>query len=1041
MKNNYTVVNASAGSGKTYFLVQQVLMICLRYPNAETKIGHILALTFTNKAANEMKSRILSWLKDFAVKDVHQNNDLQSMQQKFANEGIHITLDELKERAKKLLDYILHHYSVLNISTIDKFNTRLVKSFSNELGLAHNFNLEIHAEPYLKEAIDQLLDRIGEDESYSSLFIDFMNYHLDNNSKINLNNQLFESSKAFLQDKHYESLKKNSDFDMSQYRNKTLQLRNEIDIHKKTIQEIAQTSLRKIEDQGLAISDFSGGKKNGIGLFFQKILNNKDSIPFPTNTETIAQEVFAKGASASCKKKAEVCAIVDDLIEQRNVVFSEYIAMRKKEKILKSLLPLKVNKDIQDELQQLEEENDLVFLSQFNSLIKENLQNEPSAFIYEKIGTKFQYFFFDEFQDTSQMQWQNFVPIRDNVVSENDTGFTLVGDPKQSIYRFRGGDSDLMMQIINHTEKSPVPANVIILDSNWRSAQNIVDFNNKLYQFHAQSLKVEHQNIFGNDAQQIPQIKEIDGRVKVSLLENSVKSIWYEEVSNAMHRDIQECLDNGFGLSDITLLCRGNKEIAKFSQLLGAKKINYQGKEVFIKTISESGLTLNISQTLKALMAFLNWKLNTQNRRYLAESLYWLNQLQRIKIEDFSAEIFELFALKSDQQMMAFIHNRYGVQFSSHHLPQLNLYNWIEFYLKEFSVANKEEDFILNFLEILHAFTQSPGLTLKDFVQFWDDEGREISILASENIDAVQLMTIHKAKGLEFPVVFYPLANESKESSFTEWLNLADDDVLPNVYVSQFEDRLMEYDQEIKEFNESHRYENIIDALCLQYVATTRPVEQLFLYLEKEKNNNKLGILDFIYTFNNGGKDVFDLYSGDFCKKSKVKINENQTRKISEIFPENSGLSPIKIATPSKSYQQKSDEVKRGILLHEILSFIKVENDVDAIIQDYILNGLINRSEASEIAQAIKGITNAYPQFFDAHLQVMNERELMISDNGNTEIYRPDRLVVDSDGQWQIIDFKTGAISNKHQEQVEGYKNILERIGYKVKDTHVIYVS
>ena len=218
MKNTYTVVNASAGSGKTYYLVQQVLLICLRYPNSEKKIGNILALTFTNKAANEMKERILSWLKDFATTDCQQNTDLKNLQDELKKNKIHVTLEDLQFRAKKLLDYILHHYSVLNISTIDKFNTRLVRSFSNELGLAKNFNLEIQAEPYLKEAIDQLLDNIGEDEYYSSLFIDFMNYQFDNNSKVNLNGKLLEYSKAFLGDVHYEHLKANKNFDIEKYR-------------------------------------------------------------------------------------------------------------------------------------------------------------------------------------------------------------------------------------------------------------------------------------------------------------------------------------------------------------------------------------------------------------------------------------------------------------------------------------------------------------------------------------------------------------------------------------------------------------------------------------------------------------------------------------------------------------------------------------------------------------------------------------------------------------------------------------------------------
>lgn len=1044
MKNSYTVVNASAGSGKTYYLVQQVLLICLRYPNSEKKIGHILALTFTNKAANEMKERILEWLKNFATTDCNSNPDLKNLQSKLVEEGIRVSLEDLQERSQNLLNYILHHYSILNISTIDKFNTRLVRSFSNELGLAKNFNLEIKAEPYLKEAIDQLLDNIGEDEFYSNLFMDFMNYHFENNSNVKLNDQLFNASKSFLGDHHYEYLKRNKNFDIQHYVQKTKELRNEIHHHKTQIAEIAQKALQLLSEKDLEISDFSGGKTNGIAVFFHKIYmfaqGMSDTFPLPKDEDT-AQQVFAKVCSKTgLAKENQILEILDYLLGQRQEIIANYIAQQKKEKILAALLPLKVNKDIQDELSKIEEENDLVFLSKFNALIKENLQNEPSAFIYEKIGTQFQYFFFDEFQDTSDMQWQNFVPLRDNAIAMDDTGFTVVGDPKQSIYRFRGGDSRLMLQLINHTEEAPRPAEVIVLENNWRSAKNIVEFNNALYAFHAQFLEENHRNIFGTDAQQQPQKKGVEGRVKVNLIENSTKDFFYTEVADTMHANIQECLDNGFQLSDITILCRGNQDIVKFSQLLGNKKVNYQGQEIYLKTLSEKGLILSSSQTIKALIAFFNWKINTQNRRYLAETLYWLTQLGRISPEDFSAEIFSIFEQKDEQLLLTKIKEKYNLDLGSHRLPQLNLYNYAEHYLKEFSVPYKETDFILNFLELIHGFTQSTGLNLKDLIQFWNEEGSETSIQASENIDAVQLMTIHKAKGLEFPIVFYPMKNSSKEGTFIDWFDL-EDELLPHVYISQFKQELMAYDESIQQYNEEHSYENKIDGLCVQYVATTRPVEQLFLYIEKEsKTGKKLEILDFLETFNPEQKDAFDLYPGDYRKSSKDKINNTQTQKIDEVFPNIANQSSIKIATPSKNYQHKNEKVKRGIFVHEILSKIKTGKEVEKVLQNYLLNGILDTEESKQLASEIQQIIDRYPQFFHEDVLVINEREIMLSTRTESEIYRPDRLVVDSKGDWHIIDFKTGKEKDEHQKQVQRYQKVLEKLGYKVGSTHLIYL-
>jgi ATP-dependent exoDNAse (exonuclease V) beta subunit len=191
MQNSYTVINASAGSGKTYALVQRLLMICLRYPNQQQSIRNILALTFTNKAANEMKERILTWLGNFSADNFAENGDLKNIQKAFEQEGLKITIDELHHRAKKLLDYVLHNYSTLNIGTIDRFNSRLVRSFSYELGLAKNFNLEIEAEPFLIEAVDKMLDQIGENEVISNSFMDYVDYSLENNERINLNKSLY----------------------------------------------------------------------------------------------------------------------------------------------------------------------------------------------------------------------------------------------------------------------------------------------------------------------------------------------------------------------------------------------------------------------------------------------------------------------------------------------------------------------------------------------------------------------------------------------------------------------------------------------------------------------------------------------------------------------------------------------------------------------------------------------------------------------------------------------------------------------------------
>ncbi|MDG4653639.1 UvrD-helicase domain-containing protein [Chryseobacterium arthrosphaerae] len=1046
MQNSYTVINASAGSGKTYALVQRLLMICLRYPNQQQSIRNILALTFTNKAANEMKERILSWLGNFSAGNYAENIDLKNIQKAFEEQGLKITIDELHHRSKKLLDYILHNYSTLNIGTIDRFNSRLVRSFSYELGLAKNFNLEIEAEPFLIEAVDKMLDQIGENETISNSFMDYVDYSLENNERINLNKNLYDSAKEFVKDIHYEHLKSNKSFDDAHYENIKNTLRKEIVLNKKKSAELAAQSIELFKSRNIEIEDFAQGK-NGIGGFFTKVTDfyqqKRAGFPFPTTLEESVINNYRKGASSKSKhKEADILEILDQLIENRMQLIRLFIENQKKEKVLSALLPLKVNKDIQDELRKIEEENDLVLLSKFNILINENLRNEPSAFIYEKVGSQFQHYFFDEFQDTSELQWQNFVPLRDHSVATEYTSFTLVGDPKQSIYRFRGGESKLMLDIINKKEFSPKEADLLVLKDNWRSARNIVQFNNELYRYHSEGLEDEHKNIFGTDAEQSPKSK-FDGRVKVNLIENLTNEEFYDDTSERMRKDIQECLDNGFKFSDITILCRGNFDIFSYSQKLGNLKVTYHGEETNIKTISDKGLTLELSNTLKAVIEFLRWEINPKNKPCLIMMMYHLNTLGKIHMADFTLEMKQILDIESHEEILLFLQQKYSLQLKQDNFPRFNLYNFIEYYINEFSVENKETDFLLNFLEMLFNFTQNAGASTKEFLKYWDEEASSYTIQASENIDAIQIMTIHKSKGLEFPIVFIPMINKNRDNEFTNWFETNESDALKSVNINQFSKNLEVYDEQIQEFNKKNSYKNLIDRLCLQYVATTRPVEQLFFYIQKaNKTSNNLELLEFLQTKNTENADEFDLYEvyPEMLKKySKTKSSSFKTKNIEDLKNINEKSTSIKIATPSKNYQVRNEKVRIGLFVHELLSKINTEKDIAKVLEGYALEGQITIEEKNEIEATLREIVRTYAEFFDEKWEVINEKDIMISENGESHISRPDRILKSDEG-YIIVDFKTGEQKSKDEAQVQGYRNILERLGKKVLKTQIIYL-
>ena len=517
-----------------------------------------------------------------------------------------------------------------------------------------------------------------------------------------------------------------------------------------------------------------------------------------------------------------------------------------------------------------------------------------------------------------------------------------------------------------------------------------------------------------------------------------------------MQEDIQSCLDNGFKFSDITILCRGNFDIFSFSQLLGNLKVNYHGEEVYIKTISESGLTLNLSATLLALTEFLRWEQNPKNLQFPVKMLYYLKVLGRINVEDFSAEMLEMLQLGNKSEMENFIFEKYGIDLKSKDLLQLNLYNFIEHFLQEFSVKGKETDFLFNYLEMLFGYSQNAGSTLKDFLRFWDEEANSTTIQASENVDAVQIMTIHKAKGLEFPVVFLPMENENKDGKFSNWLNVDLENSLSSVNINGFEKALETYDSEMADFNQKNIYQNLIDRFCLQYVATTRAVEQLFFYIQKpNKTSNHLEIYEFFepkIPKNELGEDVssFDLYEvseQDLKKQIPSKSSEFATMPIDFSSEKEKNPEAIKIATPSKSYQNRIEKVRIGIFTHEILAKINSARDVEKVLEAYLLEGTITSEEKIEITDRIFNIINneKYSKYFIENQLVINEKDIMISENGDSKIYRPDRMIETENGTI-IIDFKTGEEKEKHQQQLNEYKSVLEKLGKTVVETKIVYV-
>jgi len=1042
--NSYTVINASAGSGKTYSLVKNILKICLKNSNPEI-IRKILAVTFTNKAAGEMKERILSWLEKFTSDNYSSNFELISIKNQLKEENINLSIEELHHRASKLFYYILHNYSVMNLCTIDSFNSKLIKAFTYELGLSQNFELNIDSSPTIIKAVDKTLEKIGIDKQISYAFMDFMFYNLYNeDKKLNLSELLFKNAKKYNSDIHYFALEKNKNFNWVEYNNEKDKLRNEIKKLEKESKEIAIFSKELIKSKNLEIEDFSGGKTNSIAIFFEKFLEkSKPTLP---SSEEKALENFEKLNSSKAKNKSEdIAEILPKLIENRQKIIYNYIKIEKNRKIHTNILPLRINKEIQEQIKNIQNEDEILILSEFNTLIYNNIKNQSPEFIYDKIGENYKHYFFDEFQDTSFLQWENFIPLRNHTFSQKDTSFTIVGDPKQSIYSFRGGNAKIMLDIINKKENSPKYAEIQNLEHNFRSSKNIVEFNNLLYKHISNYLNEDYKDIFGIYSQQRPNSKNL-GRVKIHLLENENSEIFFDDVSQKMIKDVEECINNGFSFSDIAILCRKKSEIIKFSQILSKVKIDYLGEKTFIKTISDDGLSLDMSNSINAVIEYISWLIFPNNKKHLLMCLYYLNKYKRIKIDDFSIEIAELLQNKNNEIIVQKIKDKYGIIFLNNK-DYLNNFNFIENIIQEFCIENKETDYLLNFLELTYNFFQNPQLSLKKFIDFWKETGHKTSIQTSESTDAIRLMTIHKSKGLEFPVVFFPMKNsgkDTKDEEFSDWFDISDSEnnSLKSVNINNFKKEFEVYDEEIKDFNKRNTYKNKIDRLCTQYVATTRPVEQMFLYIQKPKKTNYQEIYDFI-TLNNktseNSFDFFEINENDLMKQNKSK-NENFTKTIKLNSVKNTFEKNIKIQTKIDTNNNiQNENIKLGILTHKILEKVITEEDITKTLNYYSLNGTITKNESDQINIKLKKLIEKYPEYFEKKYEILNEREIYFEINNEQKLLRIDRMINTPKG-WIILDFKTGIEREEHKNQMELYKMALENSGEKVWKTDILYI-
>ena len=1040
---SFSIYDASAGSGKTYTLVKEYLKIILSSPRNDA-YRNILAITFTNKAVHEMKSRIVGSLSEFA-KEEPSAKAIDLMEDLSRDTGLSVI--KIKTKSQNIIKHLIHNYAAFDISTIDKFTHKVIRAFAHDLNLPMTFEVTLDTENLLVEAVDAIIAQAGQDETLTKLLVDFTMEKTDDDKSWDVSREILETGRLVLNE--------NNRNEISHFQDKSIE--EFIEIKKKML---ALCKELESENENFAIESLALIEKNGIDL------KSFSRGTFPNHLESIRDgkfnprnKTFHEFDDIAINKTAKDRALIENIIpELLQILVKIYKNFEKRDfykAFLKNITPLSLLNTVSNELAKIQSEQNVLSISEFNAIIHREIQNQPAPFIYERLGEKYRHFFIDEFQDTSEMQWQNLIPLIHNSLSgEDDFGnkgtLMIVGDPKQSIYRWRGGKAEQFIELgkeensfFNHKKE------VKHLDTNYRSYSEVIEFNNDFFKLiSAEFTNEDYKDLYENHSFQNINSKK-GGYVNIAFLPVIEKSDYADEEEVVEKSDlyvlatlntIQKVLREGFEYKDIVILTRKRDQGIAIANYLTEQKI---------PLLSSETLMIQNATEVRLIVYLLKYLNNSADLESKANFLHFLgsNKAVQMPIHDFIAlgmsqkkeDDFEKWLLTFD------------VSLSFEDVRKKSLYEAVEVIIAKFILPDEGNAYVQFFLDIVLERDMRNQAGIADFLSYWDKNAEKFSIPSPEGNNAVRIMTIHKSKGLEFPVVIMPFAEEDYNRKPKDKLWLDTEDV--NLDVPK---ALIDNSSAVEGFGESasavfnlKKQEELLDNINVLYVALTRAEEQLYVISQgmKERKDGELpnNMASFFirYLMHKG---VYDAERSEYEFGSKIRLSSSVKSVdlvktipvVSEVLdPKN-----IKIAQREAlmwgTHQQEA--IAYGNIVHEILAFVKDRSDVDLAITKGIENGLITNDQVEMVSKTLQEIVN-HPELsicFDGNATILNEQTIVQKEG---RILKPDRIVLTSDKEAYLLDYKTGVINSKYTRQIQEYEEAIEDLGYKVLKKALVYIG